>query len=744
MRSSDLLPDRRHIRWAVVGVATTVVLALVPLLFDQRFYFADDTQTGAFGVWYSLGEHLRAGEWPLFEPSRWMGGNYAAEGQWGLFNPVIMLLGVVSTILPNAVLLATGAKIAALGVASGGVHVLTRSYGARPEWATASAVVVPLAGFVVYMDAADWVTGLFVWALLPWVWWGLRSTAFRSGNVFVPFVFGYLLVTVGYVHGTLMLAAVVAGVLIETAIERSRRGFLRVLLAGGLLGLVAVAVYLPGLLTAGVTARAGDGVTNSNFMSPDLSGLVASSISTAHPWISGYWQPPLGVPVLYLTWLLPAVVFIDWRRAGRTLPAVSGLLFVGVVSLALVFGPSEIGPLRYPIRIMSYVALTVLVLLTVLLSRAAVKPGRGRLLGAVLLVLVGWYSALAEDPASWIEFGVALLLALGGVLAVGALLRRGEGTAAGAALVSVVIGFSAVSTLVQHHDSPVSPMQDHHLPASVAAYKTQLKGVTGDTIVVGNPSHEGRTPWGETLLANAWYVNDATVQNVYTVLFYRTYAEDLCITFNGGTCPATLSKLFQRDPTTGLTVADLLSVNNIQILNPASTTTPNEPSPTAAFGGVPPVGWHLSHEGASTVVWSRDVPVADAGAVVWTSPGTRVTTVGEDNRNIHLHVDSAGPAGGRVAFSRLAWPGYSVDGATQGPPIRDYLLNVDLPAGSAGRDVTVSFSPPGWHVEIAALALAVLLALGWGTAEGVAALRRARPRAPLAEAATTERQRAHV
>lgn len=742
MRSSDLLPDQRHTRWALVGIATTVVLALVPLLFNQRFYFADDTQTGAFGVWYSLGEHLRAGGWPLFEPSRWMGGNYAAEGQWGLFNPAIMLLGVVSTMLPNAVLLATGAKVAALGVASGGIYVLTRSYGARPEWATTAAVAAPLAGFVVYMDAADWVTGLFVWALLPWVWWGLRRTAFRRGNVLVPFAFGYLLVTVGYVHGTIMLVAVVVGVLIETAIERSRRGFLRVLLAGVLLGLVAVAVYLPGVLSAGVTARTGDGVTNTNFMSPDLSGLAASSISTAHPWMTGYWLPPLGTPVLYLTWLVPAVVFIDWRRAGRLLPAVSGLLFVGVVSLALMFGPSEIGPLRYPVRIMSYVALTCIVLLTVLLSRAAVKPGRGRLLSAAVLVLVGWYSALAEDPASWAEFGAALLLALGGVLAVGALMRRGEGTAAGAALVSVVIGFSAVSTLVQHHDSPLSPMQDHHLPAAVAAYKTQLKGVTGDTVVVGNPSHEGRAPWGETLLANAWYVNDATVQNVYTVLFYRTYAEDMCITFNGGTCPGTLAKLFQRDPTTGQVIADLLSVNNIQILNPVSTTTPNEPSPAAAFGGVPPGGWHISRQGASTVVWSRDIPVADAGAVVWASSGTRVTTVSEDNRNITLHVDSVGPDGGRVAFSRLAWPGYSVNGATQGPPIRDYLLNVDLPAGSAGHEVTVSFSPPGWHVEIAALALAVLLALGWGTAEGVAALRR--PRAPLPEAPATERTRAHV
>jgi len=743
MRSSDLFPRERHARWAAIGVATTFVLALVPLLFNSRFYFADDTQTGALGAWYSLGEHLRAGTLPIFEPSRWMAGNYAVEGQWGIWNPAIWLLGLATTVVPNAVVLCTGIKLVFLCLASGGVFVLARSYGARPEWATTAGVLVPLTGFVVYMDSAAWVTGLFVWALLPWVWWGLRRTAFRGGNVLVPFGFGYLLVTVGYVHGTIMLIAVVVGVLVEAAVDRTRRGFVRVLLAGMLLGLVAVAVFLPGLLSAGVTLRTGDGVTNDNFLSPDLSGLAASSIATAHPWIKAFWAPPLGAPILYFSWLVPAVAFVDWRRAARLLPAMTGLLIVGVTSLALALGPSHIGPLGFPVRLIPYLALAGLVLLVVFLSHAAVRPGRGRVLGAVALLLAGWYSALAKDPPSWVQFAIALGLALGGVGAVAALLRRDARASSGVALVSVVIAFTAASTLVQHNDAGSSPLPDYHLPAPVAAYNTQLRGVTGDTIVAGLPTHEGRTPWEETLTSNAWYLNNASVQNVYTSVGYRTYAADMCLFVHGDACPEVLSKLFQTDPTTGRTIADLLSVNNIQILSLAATTTPKGRAADKSFGGVVPAGWHVSQRGETTALWSRDTPIAGAGGVAWTSPETRVTVLGQDKRNVHLRVDSVGSEGGKVTFSRLAWPGYSVNGAVQGAPVRDYLLTVDVPAGSAGRDVTVSFSPPGWHFEIGALFLAVLLAFGWGGAGRVTALIRRR-RTTTENSPPLERTPAHV
>jgi hypothetical protein len=464
MESQVALPARGRAPWVLAAVLGTVLLALVPVVFEHRFYFADDTQAGAYGIWYSIGEHLRAGEIPLFEPSRWMAGNYAAEGQWGTFNPLVMVIGLLTYSVPNAVALVTGLKIAFLATAALGVHLLARSYGARPEWAAVGGVLAPTAGFVVYMDSASWVTGLMTWALLPSVWWALRRTATVGGNPLLPFVLGYLLITIGYVHGTLMLVVVIVGVLLEALLARSRRSFLSTLLVGVLLGLVAAAVYLPGVLSAAVTARDSAGVLNDNFLSPDLSGFAASSISTANPWISGFWAPPVSAPILYITWLLPALSFVDWHRARGLVVSTAGLWVVGVVALALVLGPAELGPLRFPVRLTPYVVLTVVVLLVVLLSRAAAAITRARSAVAVGIVVVGGYSAFAEQPGAILSFGAAAVLAIIGVLLVGRTTGGAVGRGRGpVALLTTVLAVTAFTVVLQHRVGR-DPSVEHVVP----------------------------------------------------------------------------------------------------------------------------------------------------------------------------------------------------------------------------------------------------------------------------------------
>jgi hypothetical protein len=107
--------------------------------------------------------------------------------------------------------------------------------------------------------------------------------------------------------------------------------------------------------------------------------------------------------------------------------------------------------------------------------------------------------------------------------------------------------------------------------------------------------------------------------------------------------------------------------------------------------------------------------------------------VEESKRTVRLHVDSTAADGGSVVLSRLAWPGYTVDGGTLADPLRDYLLRVDLPAGSTGTDVVVSFSPPGWTVELGALVVSVAGAVLWGAAAGLGTRRRRRRREEAAD-----------
>jgi len=700
-----------------------MVAACIPLVFNRRFYFADDTQAGAYGIWVAIGRGLRDGSLPFFEPSRWMAGNYVAEGQWGLFNPLIWLIGWVASGSSDAVVVSTIVKIVTLGVAAGGIYLLARSYRASAMWSAIGAFLTPLAGFTTYIDAASWVTSLFVWALLPWAWWGLRRTLLQGGNPLVPFVAGYFLVTVGYVHGTLMLCFVIAGVLLEGVVARRWRDTVRVLAVGIALGLVAVAVYLPSILTAPVTARSDDEILNTNFMSPDLSGLATGATPLALPWMSGFWAPPVAAPLMYVSWLLPLVVLVVPSRAWPVLRQMAAAGVVGVVASVLTFGPSDMGPLRFPARVLPYLVLVIMIVVVVLLSRAATRPTPARIRAAVLLVVAGGAFAWFESPTWWKVLGLGVVLAGAGVVGCLVLMRRSPGSRTW--FVGSVLLVTAAVGVAQHHYFPRSPLPDFGLPANVAAYEDALAGVEGDVMTLGRPSFAGDW-WRDTLYANAWYLNDTTVVNVYSPVAHQAFSEDLCVDPHGVVCWETVETLFETDPATGSPVADLLSLSAVQILPRADVPDDVDSVERAdpfSFAE-PPTGWTERPGDGSSRVWVRDAALPSAGGISWTSPGTEVSDVDVSKTTVRFRVDSVPAGGGQVVLSRLDWPGYSVDGGELAPSVRGYLLTVDVDDAAAGSVVTVSFTPPGWTIGLVSIALATAGILVWGAWSALAARRR--------------------
>ena len=61
---------RRTLLWMGFTVLTVIIAACIPLLYTPRYYFLGDTQIGAFGQWYHLGEKLRSGELDSVSASR--------------------------------------------------------------------------------------------------------------------------------------------------------------------------------------------------------------------------------------------------------------------------------------------------------------------------------------------------------------------------------------------------------------------------------------------------------------------------------------------------------------------------------------------------------------------------------------------------------------------------------------------------------------------------------------------------
>jgi len=112
------------------------VLAAVLLLLvqDPRYLFHGDTQSAYLGWEYRLGEQLRAGHWPLIDLHAWASGNAVAEGQWGLFSPLVAGIGLLATTAHNVLVFATAVKAALACVGVLGTFALSRSYGSSAPW----------------------------------------------------------------------------------------------------------------------------------------------------------------------------------------------------------------------------------------------------------------------------------------------------------------------------------------------------------------------------------------------------------------------------------------------------------------------------------------------------------------------------------------------------------------------------------------------------------------------------------
>ena len=320
-----------------------------------------------------------------------------------------------------------------------------------------------------YLDLPSWAAAQMIWALFPWVWWGLRRTMLRGANPLPALAAGYLLVTVGYVFGTIMLVVAIVACLVDGLLARDRGAVLRVLGAGVLLGLVAVTVYLPGVLTASVTAReTGYGGFGGKFTTDPLA-LFASVLPTAA--VTGTSAHVL--PYAYLFCLLPVFCWMDLRRAREGWRPLAGLLLFTVVVLAIVDGPSQVGPLRWPLRLQPFLVQALAVLLVVAWTRFGLaRPSPLRLglsLGWVVLAGALTIMRTSSDRAGDL-CSVALVAAA--LTLLWWLVRSGR-----RAWLAPVAGAVTLAAFgVQHAFYPTPPSPQRNAPTDLAAYQSLYPG----------------------------------------------------------------------------------------------------------------------------------------------------------------------------------------------------------------------------------------------------------------------------
>lgn len=700
-----------------VVMLTVATVALLAAYQSPRFFYNDDTQTGAVGIWYELGRMLSDRDFSVLNLDRYSAGNLLVEGQWSLFNPIIWALGSVYYHVDDLRLVTTILKIVLLALLGAGSYLVARSYRVTPRWAMAAGLSVPLAGFTFYIDAASWVTGLMVFTGLTWTWWAFRRMYVGGASPLLPFLSGYLVVTVGYVHGTIMLATLVAGMLLDNLRRGRSRQFLMVLGTGALLGCVALAVYLPGVLSADVTLRSSDSIANSNFMSPGLGSLFLSPNPNAVPEVMGWWAAPTPAPLMYFSWVLALTPFIRWLRVRRVADDLRALAVLSIVAALFVFGPSDALVLRFPIRVTPYLVLCTMIGLVIIVQRCGLVWSRQRVLVAAALCLITVYLSWSEVPWAVTAPLVGGSIAFIGVTALSSASSTSSPPGERRWIPLILVVTTLLAGTLQQHWFPRPPLADYHLPARASVMQAFSAGLEGEVFTVGparRPATDGRT----SVFANAWYPARTATGNVYTPVGYATYAADWCQDFHGVTCSAAGPHLFDLDPETGTPLADLLSIDTLLIFDDPQTTD-------GLFNAQPPAGWHrIERADTDTVAWQRDQLTEPAGGVTWTSSGLQITSVVSTDRSLRITLGDVPAQGGRIVTSRLAWPGYTASGATITDPLRGYLLTLDVPSSAAGTSVEVLFTPPGWRMGSVLIVAAPGLALLWSA--GFVVLRRRR------------------
>jgi len=687
--------------WYLITLLAVALVCAARIAREPRFFFWDDTQLGAFGQWYGLGTELLSGRLPILAPGFWQGGNYLAEGQWGIWNPVTWLIALGTHAVGNATIYSTLIKVLFLLVLATGAYLLAREYGAAPSWSALAGLSAAMGGQTIFMDAPSWVTGLQNVALFALCWWALKRHVDRGTSPIPFFVFAYLLVTFGYVFGVIELAVLLFLYLIVALLGRAWALSLRVLVLGAFSGLLTVVVYLPGLLTSPVTARAGSEIMNDQFLNMDLGDLATSTITTAASSVRGYWGDLVPVPLQYVSWLLPLLVLFlpVARRALRDLAIPLGVL---IVTLAFVLGPSVIGPIRYPARMMPYAVLAIAVVFAVVASRSPrIRADRGRVWLAIALTAVAAWLSWAAQPASWPWVVVATVLQIAVILVVARVARRPSVARAPQRVAALLLVGSLVVLAPQVIRYGSSPLGNFNVPSSVSAMNAVGGDLRDGIMTVGDVYSLQAHPdsYQETLLANLWYLTGKETVGVYTVLPFRALSEDLCLDLRGRTCPEALDTLFEDDDHP---VADDLALNALIVIKGAGL----DEEPEA------PEGWTVT-EREHTWLLERTETVESAGGIARMSDGVRATVVTRDDTSVTFSVDEVPEGGGEVVFSRLAWPGYTASGGDIVDPERGYLLTVELDEADEGTEITVRFLPPGWVVEAAAAVLAAVIGVGW-------------------------------
>nr|WP_062987179.1 hypothetical protein [Nocardia anaemiae] len=701
-------PARRDVyKWGFITALGVIAGYGAVLLANARHFYTDDSESQYGPLWVMLGRSLRDGRFPVLVPEHWMAGNYAIE-EAGLLNPPQLLIDLIAPSIDNIALYTTVVKLIFAVILGTGVYRVCLEYGARLPWAAVAGVSIPFTGWLLFFDEASWYTAFTGTAWLVHAWAsGVRYARGRGGPI-PTFVFLYLAISVQYifpaVEAGLMIGAVAVG---EVVFQRKWQPSLRLLAVAGCAAVAGLATYLPSMLSAKVTWRGTAQINNDQFLTVPWSESLNASLPSSLPAYNSWWGYVQPMPVVYIAWfLIPALAFIDWRKARASWREFSAIALVALMALMWTAGPGTIGPLRWPARVLPMLALGLLVLVCVLLGRFATFDNwRGRGIAAGVLIGLLWVRSFSAAPREVVWHVVAAVgIAVLGAAVVWLGMKKSMAAACALTIVSVFpIAF------LQVYAAQPTPMSWNlpELRSEMRAAFPKFPGTTlqlADRGLIRPEDRSLRGAYGSLVFGNYAKDLEKTYVSGYTPNGHFWFGEMLCMRWDTSVCPDAFRRAFATEPTTGRTIVDLMKVDRVVLQKALYPDARNQPAPP---------GWqwvdYPGHEQYIAVLERvGGLLSAQNGRVSAVSGGT-ATSVSESELTSRVRVSS--DRGGRVVFARLGWPGYQVTLNGRAIPfdvVAKTFVAVDIPAGTENGDLVLTWRPPGWKIGGVAILLGLL------------------------------------
>ena len=346
---------------AASAVAVTVVTVALVWARNHRFFYRDDVEHQMMGVFTALHAQGHGLSSVLrFHPS-WYLSLIAGEIQFGVFNPFSVVRDSLAVLTDNLAVNATLIAGMYLVIAVLGAYAAARALRVSPGLSVAAALFTTFNVHLLYWDAGSWTPALIGFSWFTWfvasVWWTRRDIRFAP---LIP-VAGFMLVTAGWPHAMIAsgVVALIAG--LQQLLEKNWGMREAATYAAACLStaLLSAPTWMTAKVFADWAARAPHGLFNDGFLTHHLDALGFSWSPFSQPYIDGFaGQGFMFEPITYIAWFLPLAAYwiITSEKVRRTVRV--DLVVAGIVCVGM-FGPSILGPTRWPFRFQPFAAFLV-------------------------------------------------------------------------------------------------------------------------------------------------------------------------------------------------------------------------------------------------------------------------------------------------------------------------------------------------------------------------------------------------